>query len=204
MKKAKLIIVFILIVSIVVLIISKILKNNNYNIEKIGNNMNIQEIEQYILNVNTYKAKIKVIVSSNKNANYYEFEQEVKGESYTKQQVLSPEEIAGMQMIYENGILKIFNTKYNMSKLYNNYPYVSDNSLFLTSFLRGYKNSEDKKIEEKDNEIIMSYNANKSKYNNQQKLYINKSTLNPTKVEIYDVNNNKKINIIYNEIELNI
>ena len=68
MKKAKLIIVFILIVSIVVLIISKILKNNNYNIEKIGNNMNILEFEQYIPNVNTYKAKIKVILSSNKNA----------------------------------------------------------------------------------------------------------------------------------------
>ena len=193
-----------LIIIIVSLLIFSFFINSNYKTKQNGNNKNIQEIEQYILNVTSYKAKIKVTVISNKNTNFYEFEQEVKSGSYSKQLALLPESLAGMEIIYENGIITVKNTQYNLSKVYENYPYVTTNSLFLTSFIEGYRNAEDKEIKEEDGKIQMTYMPKLNKYNNKQILYIDKASLKPKNLKIYDVNNELKVDIIYNEIELNI
>ena len=193
-----------IIIIIVTLLICNFFIKSNYKIEQNGNNKNIQEIEQYILNVASYKAKINVTISSNKNANFYEFEQEVRGQSYSKQLALSPNSLAGMEIIYENGIITILNTQYSLSNIYENYPFVSTNSLFLTSFIEGYRNSETKKIEEIDGKIQMSYISKINKYNNKQILYINKANLEPENLQVYDINNELKVDIKYNEIELNI
>ena len=47
---------------------------NNYKNLKVGNNMSnksIEEIEEYILNISSYEAKIEMIVNSNKTTNKY-------------------------------------------------------------------------------------------------------------------------------------
>lgn len=197
-------ILYFIIIIIVTLLVCNFFIKSNYKTEQNGNNKNIQEIEQYILNVTSYKAKVNVTVSSNKNANFYEFEQEVKGQSYSKQLALSPESLAGMEIIYDNGIITIQNTKKNLSNIYEDYPFVSTNSLFLTSFIEGYRNSDSKKITEVDEKIQMSYISSINKYNNKQILYINKSNLEPENLLVYDINNELKVDIKYTEIELNI
>ena len=137
---------------IIIIIVSLLLCNffikTNYKTQQNGNNKSIQEIEEYILNVTSYRAKIRVTVSSNKNANFYEFEQVVKGESYSRQLALSPDSLAGMEIIFENGIITVQNTKYSLSQIYENYPYATTNSLYLTSFIEGYRTSESKEIKE--------------------------------------------------------
>ena len=193
-----------IIIIIVALLICNFFVKTNYKTEQNGNNKNIQEIEQYILNVTSYKAKINVTVSSNKNANFYEFEQEVRGQSYSKQLALSPDSLAGMEIIYENGVITIQNTQYSLSNIYENYPFISTNSLFLTSFIEGYRNSDSKKIAEVDGKIQMSYISKINKYNNKQILYINKAKLEPENLQVYDINNELKVDIKYNEVELNI
>ena len=197
------ILAFIIIVIITLLICNFFIKTN-YKTKESGNNKSIQEIEQYILNVSSYKAKIKVTVSSNKNANFYEFEQEVRGQSYSRQLALSPDSLSGMEIIYENGVITLQNTKYNLSQIYENYPYISTNSLFLTSFIEGYRNADEKEITQEDEKIQMSYISKVNKYNNKQILYINKASLEPQNLQVYDINNALKVDIIYNEIELNI
>ncbi len=197
------ILAFIIIIIFALLICNFFIKSN-YKTKENGNNKSIQEIEQYILNVTSYKAKIKVTVCSNKNTNYYEFEQEVRSQSYTKQLALSPESLAGMEIIYENGIITVQNTKYNLSQIYENYPYISSNSLYLTSFIDGYRNSTSKEITEVDGKIQMSYTPKLNKYINKQILYINKSSLEPQNLQVFDINNELRVDIIYNEIELNI
>ena len=197
------IIAFIIIIIVTLLICNFFIKTN-YKTEKNGNNKNIQEIEQYILNVTSYKAKINVTVSSNKNANFYEFEQEVRGQSYSKQLALSPDSLAGMEIIYENGVITIQNTQYSLSNIYENCPFVSTNSLFLTSFIEGYRNSNFKTITEVEGKIQMSYISKINKYNNKQILYINKAKLEPENLQVYDINNELKVDIKYNEVELNI
>ncbi len=197
------ILAFIIIVIITLLICNFFIKTN-YKTKESGNNKSIQEIEQYILNVTSYKAKIKVTVSSNKNANFYEFEQEVRGQSYSRQLALSPDSLSGMEIIYENGVITLQNTKYNLSQIYENYPYISTNSLFLTSFIEGYRNADEKEITQEDEKIQMSYISKVNKYNNKQILYINKASFEPQNLQVYDINNALKVDIIYNEIELNI
>ena len=204
MKKwFKFVILIILIVLIALIFFKKLLKRD-YKNEEIGNNKSIQEIEQYILGIESYKADIHITVTSNKNVNFYDFTQEVKLPDMARQIATSPEDLAGIEMIYQNGTLEIKNSKYNLSKIYNDYPYVSNNGLFLTSFLDGYRSSENKQIEEKESQIVMNYKSEKNKYNSIQTLYINKATLRPESLQILDVNKECKVNIEYKEIEFNI
>ena len=201
MKKwIKFIIILILIIVAIFFIFNKFVKLDYKNTES-GNNKSIKEIEEYFLNVNSYTAKIKVTVTSNKNVNFYELTQEVKLPQTARQVANLPEELSGVEMIYKDGVLEIKNSKYNLTKIYKDYPYVSNNQLFLTSFLEGYRNSEEKQIEEKDNRIKMQYKSGTNKYNNTQVLYINKTNLKPESLDILDVNKDCKVNILYKEIE---
>ena len=189
-----------IIVIIIVVFFQKFTKIN-YKSEEKGNNKNIQEIEEYFLKQNSYNAKLEVTVKSNKNVNYYKIEQSVNLPKEVKQVITSPEDVAGIELIYKEGKLEIRNSKYNLSKIYKDYPYISSNNLFLTSFLEGYKNAKEKEIKEVEGKVEMEYKSNINKFNAKQKLYINKSTLKPETLDIFDINNNAKINIIYNEIE---
>ncbi len=202
MNKWLKIIIIITIILCTILIIKNFMKTD-YKKEESGNNKNIKEIEEYMLNINSYKAKIKVTVKSNKNVNFYELEQEVTVNK-TKQIATSPEDLKGIEITYENGTLQIKNTQYNLSKIYNNYPYIANNDLFLTSFIEEYRQAKNKEIKEENNKIKMSFKSEESKYDNNKILYINKSTLKPENLKIFDINNDCKVDIVYNEIEFNI
>ncbi len=203
MKKWKVWLIIILILILISIIVTKIFTNKPYKNIQNGNNKSIKEIEEYILNIKTYRAKLSVQVKSNKNENNYIIMQEVK-ENYEKQEALEPKEIEGMQMTYQEGNLEIKNTKLNLSKIYTDYPKISENSLFLTEFITRYSESTNKEIKEADGKIIMQIKNEKNIYNTAQKLYINRANLKPEKLEIIDVNNNTKVYILYNEIEINI
>ena len=202
MNKWLKIIIIITIILCTILIIKNFMKTD-YKKEESGNNKNIKEIEEYMLNINSYKEKIKVTVKSNKNVNFYELEQEVTVNK-TKQIATSPEDLKGIEITYENGTLQIKNTQYNLSKIYNNYPYIANNDLFLTSFIEEYRQAKNKEIKEENNKIKMSFKSEESKYDNNKILYINKSTLKPENLKIFDINNDCKVDIVYNEIEFNI
>lgn len=202
MNKWLKIIIIITIILCTILIIKNFMKTD-YKKEESGNNKNIKEIEEYMLNINSYKAKIKITVKSNKNVNFYELEQEVTV-NQTKQIATSPEDLKGIEITYENGTLQIKNTQYNLSKIYNNYPYIANNDLFLTSFIEEYRQAKNKEIKEENNKIKMSFKSEESKYDNNKILYINKSTLKPENLKIFDINNDCKVDIVYNEIEFNI
>ena len=192
---------FVIIIPVIIIIIFFV-KNNN-KINNPGNNKSIDEIEQYLLNINSYKAKIDVTVISNKNENQYKMEQNVT-QQYSKMIVTSPEAISNMEIIYENGILQIKNTQLSISKVYNEYPNISKNVLFLTDFIKTYQESENKNIEELDDALYMKVKSENNNYNQNQALRINKQTLKPESLEIQDINNKTKFYILYNEIELNI
>lgn len=203
MKKWKIWLSVILGLIIISVIVTKIFTNKPYKKIQNGNNKSIQEIEEYILNIKSYKAKLNIQVKSNKNENNYIITQEVK-ENYEMQEVQEPSEISGLQMTYSDGNLEIKNTKLNLNKIYTEYPKISENSLFLTEFISIYEKTESKEIRESDGKIIMTVKNQKNTYNTTQRLYINKSNLKPEKLEITDTNNNAKVYILYNEIEINI
>ncbi len=196
---------FILSVIFVLLIISSlfVIKTMTKN-QKNGNNMNSQEIVDNILNLNSYKTKIKVQVNSNKNQNQYILWQEYNSENGCVQEVLEPENIAGIKITKKDNILNIENTNLNLKTIFENYIGLEDNSLDLVNFISEFKESNKSKYEEKDGEIIMTTKSNKeNKYTKNKALYIDKEKTLPKKLIIEDNNQNTTIVIEYIEVELN-
>lgn len=126
---------------------------------KMGNNMSSQQIVDYILNINSYKANISVQVNSNKNTNKYVLEQEYNSENERTQVVIEPSNIAGVKIVLKDGNLKVENTNLNLSKIFENYKGLEDNSLDLIAFIDDYKSNDKSSMEENENEIVLKLKA---------------------------------------------
>ena len=108
------------------------------------------------------------------------------------------------KIIKKGNDLKLENTSLNLSNIFENYEYLADNALDLSCFIEDYKKSQNSNYEEKDNKIIMNVQTkNENKYRQSKKLYIDKSTGNPLKMEITDINQNITVYILYNEVKIN-
>ena len=202
MRNKKLFFILILIILIIFLAIF-ISKNMTKNLKN-GNNMNSQEIVDNILNLSSYKTKINVQVNSNKNQNKYILRQEYNTENGSIQEVIEPENIAGVKIIKKDNNLKIENCELDLRTIFENYNGLEDNSLDLINFINEFKEGNDANFEEKNGEIIMKTKSNKdNKYIKNKTLYINKENLKPTKLIIQDNNQNTTIIIEYIEVELN-
>lgn len=202
MKSKK--ILFIIGIACLILLILTFFYFSTYKNSKIVNNIDKSNIKDYILNISSYNAKILVVVNSNKNSNKYILKQQYNLDNVYKQEVIEPENISGLKTIYDGDNLKIENTKLNLSHLYENYEYISDNTLDLYTFIQNYKSCQDTEYEENDKEVVMKLiNKNENKFNYFQNLYIDKNTALPIRMEIIDKNQNMVVYIEYNEISFN-
>ena len=168
-------------------------------------NKSADEIKEYILNIESYKAIAEVTIKSNKNENTYKLEQKYnRKDNVYKQEVLEPENIKGVQFIYDGTNLKVENTKMNLNKIYTNYNYIESNELGLASFIEDYKQSNEAKYIEKNGKVILETDVKKAnKYVANKKLYIDKEKGEIEKLEINDITQNTRIYILYNKIEIN-
>lgn len=203
MSKNKILILASIFIAIIIVILIVFFKNET-KIFKNGNNMSSQEIVDYFLNISSYKATITVEVHSNKNFNKYIIKQEYINSKYSMQEVIEPSNIQGVKITKDDSGLKIENTNLNLSTIFENYEYIADNCLDLSSFIHNYTSNNKSNYKEENGQIIMTtQNINDNKYTKHQTLYIDKNTKKPTKLEIKDYNQNATINIIYNEVEIN-
>lgn len=194
------IIITLVILSIILINFSR----KDYKTSNIGNNKNnktLDEVEEYILNINSYNATIEITVNSNKNTNKYILKQ-ICNSDYEEQEIIEPNNIKGTKIIYKDNSLKIENTNLNAHKLYNKYEYMVSNSLWLNSFINDYKTTDCKEIKDQDQEFLVELKVedNKIRY---KELYLDKKTLKPTKLILKDNSKNTIIYILYNEIEIN-
>lgn len=202
--KNKKIIIIVIIAVILIGVLSYVLffKNNTAKNLKIGNNTTSQEIVDFILNMTSYEAKIEVDVQSNKNESKYIIKQNYNGEEDNCQEVLEPSNIAGVKMIRSGNLLKLENTDLNLTSIFENYQYVADSCLDLSSFIKDYKQDQKASWEEKNEKIIMQAES-QGAIKRQKKLYIDKKTGKPEKMELQDTNKKTVIYILYNEITVN-
>lgn len=196
------------IITIIIVVIIAFFIKFNYKKIKFGNNISIKsadDVKNYILGIGSYEATFKVEINSNKNNNSYLIkEQYVKENGIYKQEVLEPENIKGLKTVYDGSSLKIENSNINLNKIYENYQCIGDNLLSLSAFIDDFLDSGENKVTEDENEIILETSAkNGNKYINHKKLYIDKKTSKPTKMEIQDVTQKNTIYILYNEIKIN-
>lgn len=205
-KKPIIVLILILLLTILMLyfFINKNNKlfNKNFNIGNNITNKSIQEIEEYILNISSYEAKLEVTVQSNKNTNKYILKQKYINSKLEEQVVVEPSNIEGLTILYENGKLTVNNTKLNLQTVYDNYEKITQNNLWLNSFIEEYKNNNNRSISEDSNYVIMTVNTTNN-YEKVETLYINKNTGNPEKMIIQDKNQKNMVYILYNEIRIN-
>lgn len=202
MKKKVILISLFFIILLIILFFCKF----NYKKIKFGNNesnKSVDQIKEYILNINSYTAVLDVTTISNKNTNKYILEQSYKKGAYEEQKVNKPENIEGTTIIYKDNTLEIKNSKLNLSKIYNDYPYLSNNVLCLSSFIEDCnKNLEKINIYEQNNDIVFELSTSINAYLGKRTLYLEKGTGKPKKMVVQDDNNKDIIYILYNEIDI--
>ena len=169
---------------------------------KIGNNSTSQEIIDNILNISSYETVIEVEVNSNKNTNKYTIKQKYISPDISEQEILEPENIRGIKITKKDNELKVENSRINISKIYNNYEYMTDNCLDLNTFIENYKLNSEQTYEEKDDEIVLNVDNKKNRYIKYQTLYLSKKTGKPTKMEVKDNSKKTLIYILYREVKL--
>ena len=176
-----------------------------YNLQKNGNTIiNKKEIIESLLENNlNYTAEIEVEVNSNKNTNIYKIKQEEK-ENYSRQEVVEGKNMEGLVVELNNKTLKISNTTLNLQKIYENYNNLSNNYLFLSSFIKDCKDENNvvEKIEDGENYLIKVKLTN-GEYIKDKELYISKKTNKPIKMIINSSYHKQKASIRYINIEIN-
>lgn len=199
-KNIFLIACIVIIISIIIFLI--VFKNNTSKNSKIGKNSSSQEIVNYILNISTYQTTIEVEITSNKNRNKYIIKQNYNGIEDNMQEIIEPSNIAGVKIIKKDKELKIENSKLNLTSIFQEYEYISDNGLDLSTFIKDYKEDSEAEWKEKDGTIIMNTSSGE-KVKKYKTLYINKENGMPEKMEIRDNNKNTVVYILYNEVSVN-
>ena len=201
--KAIKIIIIAIIVLLAIFIISKIFIKNPVKNTKIGNNSSSQEIVEYFLNISSYEATIDMTVYSNKNENKYKIKQIYQNENNNCQEILEPSNIAGIKIIREADKLTLENSKLNLTNILENYQYITDNCIDLTTFIKDYKNDQTATMKEENETIILETTSqSENKYTKYKLLKIDKKTGNPLQMEIKADNQKTTIYILYNEVKI--
>ncbi len=206
MKNKKIFIIIIVTIIIILITFYIFLKKANKNLN-MGNNLinkTNQEIQEYILNISSYEAEIEVEVDGNKNNTKYKIKQNYIAPNIEKQTVLEPSNISGLETTYDGNTLTINNTKLNLSTVYQNYPYIADNFLWLNSFIEDYKLDKNHKLYDENNMVIMEVTLSQNNpYISYKKLFIDKTTGKILKLIVQDKNQKNIVYILYNEIKIN-
>ena len=190
--------IFIIILIVGVIFFKKGFKNNN-----IGNNKTSQEIVDYILNLSSYETQITVTVTSNKNSHKYILKQKYEKPNISLQEVIEPSNIAGVKIENDGTNLKIENSSLNINNIIDNYEYLGNNCLDLSTFISDYKENNKSNFEEINSEIILSTQSSlNNNYIYEKTLHIDKTTLKPTQMEIRDNKQKTTIYILYNEVKI--
>ena len=210
LNKKWIILLIIIILIIITIILYFFFKNTNKNLN-LGNNLNnktIAEVEEYILNISSYEAEIEVQVESNKNQTKYILSQRYVSPNIEKQTVQEPSNIQGLETIYDGNKLTINNSKLNLTTIYEDYEYLTDNFLWLNSFIEDYKNAKENgkqtNLYEENNQIIMEVTlSSENPYISTKMLVIDKQTGTIQKLIVQDKNQKNLVYILYNEIKIN-
>ena len=200
--------IIIIAIIIIITIIAIFFIKSNYKNSIFGNNISSKsadEIKKYILDINSYELTANITIESNKNTNIYVAQEKyMKDNNIFRHEILEPENMKGITFTYDGANVKIENTNLNLNKIYENYPYMGENTITLMSFINDFSDSNETNISENEKEIILEVKLkNGNKYRAYKKLYISKDTGMPSKLEIQDITQKTSIYILYNEIKIN-
>lgn len=169
-----------------------------------GNNKDRNQnefVEDILKKLECYEANIDVIIRSNKNENRYNMQQ-IVDKDYSKLILNTPDNVKGLILEINNKTLRVSNRKIEMEKIFENYKFINDNLLFLSTFIEDYKDNKSTIYEENGEifiEILLKHN---NTYIKSKTLYLDKQTNMPNRLIIKDEAQNINTSIIYNDIKI--
>ena len=86
-------------------------------------NKSEEEIVETILTMKSYRATLNITVETNKNKTQYTVKQNLEN-GKAKQEVIEPENIAGVITEYDGEKITIKNNKLNLETTFQNYQYI--------------------------------------------------------------------------------
>lgn len=171
-----------------------------------GNNKSVKdvnELNEYILNIESYNLEAKITVNSNKNTNTYWLKEKSENGSLVTE-VISENTNNGIICEYKNESLTIRNTQLELPRIFADYKELFTNPLDLNSFIQDYKLDEKKEIKTKDDYYIVSVKSvnTQNKYTTHKVMYFSRSKNQIERIEVKDINNNQTIIIEYSNFKL--
>ena len=168
-----------------------------------------EQIQRKLFDMQTYRAIATVEYRSNKGANAYETVQHARITGEYRIEVTGPEHVAGSVTASDGQQIVQFNSRVNgrVSLLAQESPERSE--IFLTSFIRNYKESPEVSIRVADMEegartVLEANVPGNHPYLSISRLWVDNETLLPVKLAILDRDQVERIVVTYHVFEYNV
>lgn len=156
--------------------------------------------------IHTYQCKVEAEVMSNRGSQVYEMKQFYKDEAF-RLETLSPKNLEGKVVVIQENQGKIYHPNIDESIVIENFAKNENEEKFLGDFLL-WDLQEKVKIEEgsveKREYLIVSKQMNPKEYYHYRKsLWIDKETLLPKYIKIFDKEDNIRVELTISDLKIN-
>ena len=166
----------------------------------------VEKAQDKIDNIKTYQCRVEVEIFGNRGSQIYEISQSYKEGSF-RLETLSPKHLEGKIVIIEENRAKIHHPNIEQSITIENFIQNREESMFLGDFL-AWNFQEVLEVREithqgKDYFILSKEMDQGSFYHHTQCLWLEKKSIEPKYVKIYDDKGNLRIEISIFDLEIN-
>jgi len=162
--------------------------------------------QEKINNIKTYQCRVEVEVFGNKGSQLYELKQAYKEGSF-RIDTMSPKHLEGKIVIIKDNRAKIYHPNIEQNIIIDNFTQKREECIFLGDFLTWNFQEvlEVIKITEQDKDyFVLKEEIDQGNfYHNTQCLWIEKKTLLPRYIKIYDKEGNIRVDISIFDLEIN-
>jgi len=169
--------------------------NNNNGTDKF-----IKKVEK----TKNYYLTGELLIINNEDTYKYDVSVSYKDKDYYKVELINKTNNHEQIILRNDEGVYVLTPSLNKSfKFQSEWPYNNSQSYLLQSLVTDIENDKNKKVTKNKKETIITTNVNYSNNKNlkNQKIYLNKSSM-VTKVEVYDEDNNLKIKMTFDDIDL--
>jgi len=168
-----------------------------------------ERIQRMLFEMQSYRAIATVEYRSNKGTNVYETVQHARITGEYRIEVTAPEAVAGSITVSDTKQIHQFNSRVNgrVSLMAQETPERSE--IFLTSFIRNYRECEDVSLSVADMDagvrtVLEANIPGNHPYLAMARLWVDNETLLPVKLVIFDADNSERIIVTYHVFEYNV
>ncbi len=168
----------------------------------------LEQVQKQLLEMEGYTTTATLTRFSNKVETVYETKQDVKITGEYRLELLSPENVKGNYTLFDGEQICQYNASLASNIIHDVPESQSRNELFLNCFIKNYLKSEGVAVsaatlDESRCVVLEAVVPNNGSSIASEKLWVDSETLLPIRLSLYDINNEERYRIEYNEFTYN-